>query len=184
MNDLEKYEYEEGIQESQNNQEFVIKDESTASWCLKKIKVIKHHMEINKALIDLEKSRLDDWLDKEIQNDESSIAFFESRLEYFFLMKRGKDPKYKLKTPHGYVSTKKQNPSWEYDEETAIDSLKKAGLYSLIKTNDSLIKAAVKAAEKEGHFQITTNGKLVTLDGEIIEGITVTDQPDKVVIKC
>ena len=78
---------------------------------------------------------------------------------------RKNDPKAKIKTPHGTVSTRKQPDSWEYREDV-LDILKELELTEFITIKESINKAELKKA-----VRVLEDGRVISPDGELIESI-------------
>ena len=157
----------------EENRGFKVKDLEDANWCFRKMRAIKEAVEENKALIEAEKQRLEMWLTSENKKLEDDSVFFESVVQRYFLEEREKNPKFKLSTPYGKVSARK-NEKWEYDDETTIKSLKGAGLNELIRIKEELDKTSLKSAKKEGKLTATEDGRLITPDGEVIDGVKIS----------
>ena len=168
-------ELESEREEKQDFQGFQVNDLEGANWCFRKLKALKERAEEKKLLALAEQQRIEKWLADENKKVEGDIAFFELVVTSYFLAERTKDPKFKLSTPYGKVGTRK-TLEWNYEETAAIESLKQAGLISLIRSKEELNKTEIKATIKDKKLILTDDGQLVTMDGEIIEGVTVTKE--------
>jgi len=102
--------------------------------------------------------------------------FFEGLLIEYYVNQRELDDKFKLSTPYGKVSSRKQQPQWNYEDDKTIEWLEK--------NNNKLIriKKEVNKAELKKLYTIH-KGNVVTKDGEIIEGITIENRADTISIK-
>ena len=172
LNALEKYELEE-LEASE-----ILKDEpqgwkidslESADWAFRKIAALKKANKEIYQLADNERERITEWETKETQSNQDSIDFFEHKLADYLRELRKNDPKVKIKTPHGTVSTRKQADSWEYRAD-AVDTLKKLGLTE----NKADFKKAV---------QVLEDGRVISPDGELIECVKVIPQDEKVIVK-
>ena len=94
-----------------------------------------------------------------------------------YLYERKVDPKFKISTPNGTVSTRKKQPKWTYDEAKLLEFLKQNGKYQYIRIKEEINKAELKKNVK------AVNGKVITEEGEIVEGITVTEQGEELVVR-
>ena len=178
MNALEKIEFEEIENvETEERERFKIQDLDAANWAFRKLAALEKKQSEYEELAKKEKQRIELWLKSETEKTNQSKRFFESLLEEYFYTEREKDPKFKISTPYGKVSSRKQQPQWEYDLEKVVTSLENAGLKELIRIKKEPVKSEIKKA-----LQVV-NGQAVTVDGEIIEGIRINERPDKVVIK-
>lgn len=149
----------------------------SADWALRKIAVLKKKNDEIHQLAEKERERISEWEDKETHSNQESIAFFESKLADYLHELRKNDPKAKIKTPHGTVSTRKQPDSWEYQGDT-LNTLKELGLTEFITIKESINKAELKKA-----VQVLENGRVISPDGEVIESIKVIPQGEKVIVK-
>ncbi|WDU84234.1 host-nuclease inhibitor Gam family protein [Caloramator sp. Dgby_cultured_2] len=156
---------------------FIIGDLEQANWALRKIAVYKKKQQENEKLAEAEIKRIQNWLERENRQLENSIKFFEGLLEEYARKQKEKDAKFKLSTPYGKLTFRKQQPKWNYDEETLLKYLKQSGKTEFIRIKEEVNKSELKKKLKiVGEFVVDENG-------EIIEGITIEEQPEKVVIE-
>ena len=94
----------------------------------------------------------------------------------YFIRQRELDPKFKITTPYGKVTARKQQPKWHYDEAKLIEWLKENNK-DLLRVKYEPDKNEIKRVYKV----VGTN--VVTEDGEIVEGITIEERPEKITIK-
>lgn len=174
LSPLERYEIEEAQEVKES---FKVTDLESSNWCLRKLAALQKEQNEIDRLAQSELERIETWKAKEIEKINSSKEFFESLLGQYFVEQREVDKKFKISTPYGTVSTRKQQPKWEYNDKQVIESLKKSDMDNFIKTKEELDKAALKKAVK------VVEGKAITEDGEVIEGITVIELGEKVVVK-
>lgn len=179
MNALEQYELEEigNLAEEIEKQRFKVDSLESANWCLRKLAALEKQQSEIDALAQKEIERIQNWQQSEKEKIDFSKRFFECLLEEYFRSEREKNPKFKLSTPYGKVSSRKQQPKWTYDDEKLLNSLESAGLKDFIRIKKEVDKAALKKAVT------VLGGQAVTADGEIIKGITIEEQPEKIVIK-
>lgn len=163
---------EEEIQES-----FKVTDLNSANWCMRKMRANEKKLAEYKELAKAEIERINAWLKKEAEKIDNSNSFFQVKLEEYFLEQRANDPKFKLSTPYGKMSTRKQHPKWYYDEDKLLSYLKESNKAEFIRTKEEIDKAKLKKSVS------VKEGRAVTEDGEIIECITIEEQPDKITIK-
>lgn len=175
MNALEVIEIQE-IELLKGEEKFEVKNIDQANWCLRKISVLKRKETEITELRDKEIQRIENWYKKETEQIENSIKFFETLLEEFARTVRETNPKFKLSTPYGKVAFRKQQPKWNYDEEKLLTFLKQSKKTEFIRIKEEINKSELKK-------KLKVAGELVVDEnGEIIEGITIEEQPDKVVI--
>lgn len=158
---------------------FKITDSSSLSWVMRKlVSIEKKKAEIN-ALADEEIRRIEEWRKRELSGFKGDEEYFTSLIEGYAWQQRHTDPEFKkASTPYGTVKFRKLPAKWNYDEEKLLESLKSAGLTELIRVKEEPDKATLK---KRAQVQ---NGQVIDPEtGAIIEGVTVEEQPDKLVLE-
>ena len=155
---------------------FVIQDLDSANWAFRKLAAIEKKRKEIKTLADNEIERIRNWQKQEEEGLNNSKEFFEGLLTEYFVRQKEVDPKFKISTPYGKVSSRKQQPKWNYEDEKVLNWLKENDT-ELIR-----IKEEVNKAELKKKYKIVGN-TVVTEDGEIIEGITIEERPDSINIK-
>ena len=179
LNPLEQFEIEEYEQKPEEvKQRFKIDNLEQANWALRKIKAYSKQQAELDDLAEKEIQRIREWQEKEKKKTQRSIDFFESILTLYLYEQRIKDPKFKVSTPYGTISTRKQQPKWEIkDKEGLVTWLKENNLEQLVRIKEEPALKDIKGSfEKHGVNAIDENG-------EIIPGIYILEQPDKVIIK-
>lgn len=166
---------EERLQE-QEHEGFKVTDLQSATWCFRKLKAIKQAKEENQRVANEEIKNIQEWLNNENVKLQDSENFFESLLAEYYKTQKQVDPKFKVSTPYGKVSSRKLPDKWEYDETVTIPWLKA--------NNPSLIRIKEEVNKEDLKKVVIVNGKdVVTEDGEIIPGITVEKQPESIKIE-
>lgn len=172
------------IEEGEAKERFKINDLDGANWAFRKLKAILEKENEIKGIMQKEIERIQNWAKDELDKLENSTQFFEGLLTEYFIAEKEKDPKFKISTPYGKVSSRKQQPKWNYEDEKLIGYLEnyKPELIRIKKeVNKNDFKKAVK--EKDG-FILMDDGKVVSNEtGELIEGVTVEERPDSINIK-
>lgn len=162
-------------QEGTEKESFTVKDDSQANWALRKIKQMNDQIEQNNALAQAEIDKIEQWNQSENEKAQSSIDYFQGLLAEYAMKKKAEDPKFKsLKLPNGRIGFRKQQPKWNYDDETVLEALKKANMNDFINVKESPRKADIKKA-----FDVAGSQVVCPDTGLIIEGITIEEQPDK-----
>ncbi|MFT9495855.1 host-nuclease inhibitor Gam family protein [Anaerosolibacter sp.] len=179
LNQLQVFEIEElkNMTEDESHARFEIKDLDGVNWVFRKIRANMSKKAELEALAKTEIERIQSWLAGETKQIDDSVNFFEGLLMEYAIKQRAADPKFKCSTPYGKIGFRKQPVKWEYEEEILVENLKKAGLNDLVRTKEEPNKTEIKKKLK------VVNGKAVTEDGEIIDGITITEQDEKIDIK-
>lgn len=156
-------------------EKFKLKDLGGANWALRKIAAYKKKQTQIKELAAEELYRINCWQDRELDSIYKSIEYFEGLLAEYLIEQRQTDPKFKISTPYGKVSTRKQQPKWEYQDEIVLEYLKSIEMKELIRVKEELNKADLKKT-------VTVEGNKVILQGVELPGISILEQPDKVVV--
>jgi phage host-nuclease inhibitor protein Gam len=131
--------------EEVQNEEFKVESIDQANWCFRKIRALQEKVTDNKRLAADERTRIDMWEKKETEAAENSISYFESVLTEYFIKLRQADPKAKVSTPYGKISSRKQQPKWDYSNENKIvNFLKENELKDLVRTKEEAKKDEVK----------------------------------------
>lgn len=175
LSELVKSELEELKEEHQG---FRVTDLDSANWCFRKLQALKEQREEFEMLAKAEIDRITNWLNTELKKIEVNEEFFNMLLSSYAVEQRKANPKFKISTPYGKVSFRKQQPKWNYEDKTVLKALKRSNMLNLIKTTEEVKKAELKKVCS------VVNGKAVIADtGEIIEGITVEEQPEAIKIE-
>lgn len=163
----------EMINEMMDNEDrFAIDDDGKAEWALNKIAEEKAETQ---RMINVANSMIMKYQEKiEVYQKqfENKTTFLKEQLRQYFETVPHKITKtqetYKL--PSGTLKLKKQNPEYIRDEEKLLEWVK-ANKISYVKSKKSVDWAELK---KELNF---VDDKALTEDGEIVDGITVSERP-------
>ena len=148
---------------------FHVTDDKAAEWCMKKIKKIEADRAMWKAHYEAQMEKVNKAADDD-------VAYFTAKLEEYFATVPHKATKtqesYSL--PGGKLIRKKQQPKFETDDETLVPWLAENQMYDLVKIKRSADWAGLKKL-----VTVSPDGaSVMTKDGEIIPGVTVTQRPD------
>lgn len=159
-----------------SGERFTIQDLDSANWAFRKLAAIERKRKEIQELADREIERIKDWQNQEEESLNNSKEFFEGLLTEYFVRQRELDPKFKLSTPYGRVSSRKQQPKWIYDNDKVVEWLKE--------NDKELIRVKYEPDKREikKKYEVVGN-TVVTEDGEIVEGITIENRPDSINIK-
>ena len=160
------------IDETQEN--FKINNDNLAEWALKKIAEEKAEAQ---RMINVCQTFINDYqlkIEQYNKQYESNTAYFRGQLQQYFESVPHKATKtqetYKL--PSGTLKKKFGTPEYKVDNEALVKWLKDSGLTDYIKTEE-------KAQWGELKKTVTVNGdKILTAEGEIVEGVAAADRPD------
>jgi len=164
---------------NENLEGLKVQTDQEATSFFNKIRYIKSLILEKEKIANSELLKVQNWLGKETEELKSKIEFYEQEiLVYFSKMKENND-KYKLKTPWGEVSTRKQQQKYDFNDEKTIEYFK-LNNPEIIKTklSESYDKTAAKKL-----FSKDKNGNIFDQNGEIIDFLIITDQPEKREIK-
>lgn len=177
MNALDRIELQD-IDGMVKTESFKIQDMNGAVWAFRKLQALnKKEMEI-KDIAQAEIDKIDAWQNKELTTIEGSMEYFEGLLQKFYEEQREADPKFKLSTPYGKVSSRKSK-KWNYDDEKVLAYLHESERDDLVRVKRELDKANIKKA-----FKVAPNGVVVNPDtGEVVTGITV-EETESVSVKA
>lgn len=166
-------------QDQVNTGSFVIDDEQKANWALRKIRSIKEKKQTNSDIAEAEIEKIQAWESEVNHTLDNEITHFETMLTQYALKCRETDPKFKtLKLPYGKIGFRKQQPSWTYDTDTVLSTLKQSGLTQFIRVKEELDKANFKKAVK-----VHGNSVINPDTGEIIPGVTVEEREDQIKVE-
>lgn len=145
---------------------FKVTDINSANWCFRKIRALNEEILQNKKLADSERERIDKWEKSESESAKNSIEYFNGLLTEYFLKLREQDPKAKVSTPYGKISSRK-NCKWVYINEQDLIKYLKENDKQLIRIKEEIDKAQLKKKYKNG----------VNMDtGEVLPGVAVSNE--------
>lgn len=160
-------------QDEDYKQEFRITDQGGAIWAMRKMRSINTRLADVKLTATAEISRIREWAQAEEEKADRERAFFEYLLKDYAEQLRIEDPKFKtLKLPHGKLAFRKQSPEFIRDNDKLLAWVKSnRPEYVRIKEEPdwSSLKKEVAVAGEQA----------VDANGEIIDGVTVVERPDK-----
>lgn len=110
-----------------------IKDIGKANWAFRKLVDIEMKMKEIEDLAKAELERINNWKKEELKGLQDDKSYFDFQLEQYYREQREIDPSFKLSTPYGKVTSRKQPPSWKYEDEKVIEDLKEKGFMNLVR---------------------------------------------------
>lgn len=183
MNELEKLDIED-MGEEQKYERFKIGNLEQANWALRKISAFVKKIGETNQLADKEVERIEEWRQAENNKVKNSMSFFEGLLIEYFTKEKAKDPKFKISSPYGKVSTRKQQSQWIFEDEEFIKYIE-AAKPDLIRIKKEVNKADFKKIVGEGKEFSLLEDKIVNMEsGEVVSGVSITEQPEKIIIKA
>lgn len=152
---------------------FRVTDIRGAEWCLKKISRAQEEYEGIKAYVDAEKARLDSFLADAKAKFDGDKSYFEGLLmPYAMEQLEGQKKKKSIKLPSGTIGFKSVPAEITKDDE-ALKAFVKESAPEFIET-----KETVKWGEFKKTLTATEDGRFITADGEIVDGVTFEGKPD------
>ena len=153
---------------------FKIQDLNKAIWVFELIKKKKDKKREIEEVAAENIKRFNDWKEKECKQYDDDIRFFEMKLQEYYREQRATDPKFKLSTPYGTVSSRKSTNYNYYDEDTCIAYLEEIH-------SPALVVEEVKSIDKRLVRQLLKNG-VNPETGEIVPGLEV-EQVESITVK-
>lgn len=102
---------------------------------------------------------------------ENNNQYLQYLIKNYLDKKREEDPKYKITTAIGTVSTRKST-NWKYDDEKLLEFFKKNDMTKYIRVKEEVNKVDFK---KEA--VVTSSGAVVVAEtGEVVDGVEVTQE--------
>lgn len=166
------------MEEVEQKEGYKVTDLSTATWAMRKLSKIESEIKEVKELSAAEHSRIEEWETARVKGLSESQDYFKHLLGTYLLEEKQKDPKFKLSTPYGNVSTRKKPDAWEYDEQGIVPFLKEHEMLDFVKVKETIDKTAFKKA-----VQVMPDGRVVNDDGIVIDCVKVVPQGESVVFK-
>lgn len=172
--DYEKYE-EAALPKKEN---FIVKDQSSANWCVKKIANCDEEILALKKFVADEKLKLDNYLDTMLKEKLANRRYFEALLMPYAQETLKFSNLKSIKFPEGTIGFHANQPKIEKDE-AALMTFVETSLPEFVKVKKSVNWADLK---KEC---VMTGDKMVTKDGEVVEGVKVLPaEPDTFYVKA
>lgn len=164
---------------------FVIDSPDAANWALRKLAVHAAKLADAEAFAQRERDRLDLWLAGERHQAQQSSSFLAGLLRRYHedrLAAQGIDVHTvdkatwdkardkTLKLPAGTLEARKQPDQWDIDDRALLDWARRNGRADIVRPRpDEVDRNTVKRV-----FTIA-DGRALTVDGEVVDGITVTE---------
>ncbi|AJA42626.1 hypothetical protein phiCT9441A_13 (endogenous virus) [Clostridium phage phiCT9441A] len=158
---------QEELKEIEEVQGFKITNIDEANWAFRKIRALQEEVRETNLLAYKEKERIENWREKEIKTSMDNIEYFQGILTEYYMKLRSENPKAKLNTPYGKVTSRKSK-KWNYQNEEEILKYLKENEYSdLIKVKEDINKAELKKMFKDGVNKET---------GEVLPGLEIKEE--------
>lgn len=167
--------------------EFEVNSIESATWAFKqiskleadsKIKTEVANKEIEEAQERIDKNK--EWIEKETKSNNDSIEYFKSLLVAYYRQLRAENPKAKLTTPYGKITSRKAQPTWTFDDEKTISFLR-LNAPNLLQEKITYNKTEVK--KLFNLIETGTSIKAVDENGEVIDFANIQPQDDSYSVK-
>lgn len=173
MNKLEEITLNEA-----EDEKFKIQDLDTANWAFRKLAAIKSKQEEINKLAQNEIERIQKWQEGELGTLNDSKDYFEHLLTEFYKEQKENDPKFKLSTPYGKLTSRKGTKKWNTpNKDLVIEQLENRGFEHLVRN-----KKEINLADMKKEFQIVGD-QVVDSNGEVVEGAYITENPTSYSVK-
>ena len=158
-------------------EQFVIDDDSKATWALKQLREIRRRQEINVSIAKSEMENIKTWLDQALSAEKRDEEFFIAILSRYGLEQRLEEGRKTIKLPYGEIATREGSVEWKIEDEPFL-------AWAWVNAPD-LIKVVEtpKLAEVQKALKITDDGSVVTEAGEIVPGVVTTRKDPTVTVK-
>ena len=175
MNALEQYDLEDNKEISKPA--FEVNDLKSATWVMRKLRALDIKDAETNATADEQIQSLNDWRDKQLADNDANRGFLQGYLGTYLDRLRVDDPKARIETPYGTVSTRKSPAGVQWSDKDVVASLEKQKLDSLIRIKKEPNKTAIKKAFKfkDGHY--------INADGQELKGAVEKPASVKLVVK-
>lgn len=163
--------------ESCKDEKFIVNDMSSAEWTLEKI--LEKRKKIDEVQADYDKmvAKYQKWRDNSIETLKSDILHLESLIAPWAEGELSHSKAKSINLPSGKIGFKTPAKEWKFGGEKA--DAKNKGLLEFAKSSmpefvKTKTEETVAWADLKKSLTVTENGKVVTADGEIVEGMTVS----------
>lgn len=171
MNSLQQLELMEVEEIQAQEVKFEITDLNSLNWVFRKLSALKSQEKEIKQLAALERERIAQWEQGQLNSIQNSMSFFEGHIQAFHAQQLAADPKAKtISTPYGKSKSRVSKEAPEKENEEAI-------LQHVLENDmDAYIKNSLKWADFKKSVRIVEiSGEKVVVDetGQLVPGMTV-----------
>lgn len=171
------------ISDIESEDGILIRNNSDADFYIKLINRFRREMEEINEFVDAELERqvrlYESYREERLRPIENQIKFYEEALRTYTMNELADSNRKSIKLPNGTLAIRKQQPSYNYNEEEVMQFLKENELeqYITTKTTESLNKKDIKK-----DFIVNNNNQLV-YNNKIVPGASVEFKDDKFEVK-
>lgn len=160
----------------EEKEKFVVDNIDKANWCLQKIREHEDNKAALKAYRDEKVKIYNDFCVAETAKEEKEIEFFMACLRPFLEAKTEGTKTKSINVPEGLIGLRSKPAAIEHIDKDILPFAKKIDA-KFAKVVETLDWAEFKKTLK------ISDGRMVTSDGEIVPGITVTEKEDELYYK-
>ena len=171
------------ISDIESEDGILIRNNSDADFYIKLINRFRREMEEINEFVDAELERqvrlYESYREERLRPIENQIKFYEEALRTYTMNELADSNRKSIKLPNGTLAIRKQQPSYNYNEEEVMQFLKENELeqYITTKTTERLNKKDIKK-----DFIVNNNNQLV-YNNKIVPGASVEFKDDKFEVK-
>lgn len=178
MSDIDIYEYDQDGNAMRYNTEegsrenFHIADDAQAAWAMRKLLAFKKKIVENENAANAEYQRIDEWLNRVNSRFANDIEYFEAILMQYARVQRQSEGRKTIDTPYGVVKSRATQSKFKVEDPEEFIRWASINAPQLvnIKTTPNLTALKEFASPEETQ---TLGAVAMTIDGEIIPGVTV-----------
>ena len=159
---------------AENREHWKPENDDQANWCLEKISEARAEIIAAQEFYEAKKKQLDQWLENTIAPYNRDCEHFQALLAGYAEEALTGKKKRTISLPGGKCGFRKVPAKIDRDD-AALLAFAESRAPEFVKTKKSVDWAALKKTCK------SDGDHMVTADGEIVPGVTVTEQPDKFV---
>ena len=160
----------------EEKEKFVVDNIDKANWCLQKIREHEQRKEEIKAYRDGKVKLYNDFCVAETTKEDKEIEFFMACLRPYLEAKTEGTKTKSITVPEGLIGLRSKPATVTHDDKAILPFAKKLDV-KFAKVTETLDWAEFKKTLK------VDGSLMVTGDGEIVPGITVTNNPDELYYK-
>jgi phage host-nuclease inhibitor protein Gam len=159
---------------------FTVDTDGKADWCIERIAEIRAEIERFNTVTNERIEALRDRQERYVAGKQSNIEYFEGQLRAYMehldiTPTKAGSRIYNL--PSGKLTLKPESPEFAIDKTALVGWLKAAGKTDFVKVEELPMWGELKKA------CTVTDGKVITAEGEVVDGVAVEMKPAKLEVK-
>lgn len=159
----------------EEKERFTVTDEASAEWCLEKLEKNAKARALIEEQYQQMTARYEKWRADALAELDGSDAYLKGLLLPWAQEKVADGKKKSVKLPSGRVGFRAGGEIWKMGDEK-VEATTPALLAFVKENDDSFVKVqeSVRWGDYKKTLNVMENGRVATSDGQIIEGMTVT----------